>query len=89
MTALTCYRHCEGAGRPKQSMKEPTVYMMASQKNGTIYTGVTSNLVERVYAHKTDKFKGFTQRYGCKSLVFLERYARMQDAIAREKQIKA
>jgi predicted GIY-YIG superfamily endonuclease len=70
-------------------MRKPVVYMMANKKNGTIYTGVTSNIIERVYAHKTNKFKGFTSRYDCKILVYLEHYPRMQDAIAREKQLKA
>lgn len=62
---------------------------MANKRNGTLYTGVTSNLIDRVYSHKIGKFKGFTIRYGCKNLVYFERYNTMQDAITREKQIKA
>lgn len=69
-------------------MKLPTVYIMASQKNGPIYTGVTSNLVKRAYEHKESLLKGFTKTYGCKILVFYEVYDIMQTAILREKQIK-
>ena len=70
-------------------MRQPAIYIMTNKRNGTLYTGVTSNLSERVYAHKTNKFKGFTTRYGCKMLVYFESYPRMIDAIDREKQIKA
>ena len=69
-------------------MKQPTVYMVASKKNGTIYTGVTSNLPRRIYEHKEGTFEGFTKKYGCKLLVFFECYDTMETAIAREKQIK-
>ncbi len=63
--------------------------MMASKRNGTIYTGVTSNLAQRAYQHRENLAPGFTSHYGCKLLVWYENYERMQDAIAREKQIKA
>ena len=69
-------------------MKQPAVYIMASARNGTLYTGVTSDLVARVWQHKAGKV-GFTSRYGCKLLVWFELRAEMLDAIAREKQIKA
>jgi predicted GIY-YIG superfamily endonuclease len=62
--------------------------MMASKRNGTLYTGVTSNLSQRAFQHREGLTPGFTTRYGCKLLVFYERYERMDDAIAREKQIK-
>ena len=68
--------------------REPCVYMMASKRNGTLYTGVTSNLSQRAFQHREGLTPGFTTRYGCKLLVFYERYERMDDAIAREKQIK-
>ena len=68
--------------------REPCVYMMASKRNGTLYTGVTSNLSQRAFQHREGLMPGFTTRYGCKLLVFYERYERMDDAIAREKQIK-
>ena len=72
-----------------QNRKEPAVYMMASRKNGTLYTGVTSDLERRVYEHKEGLLSGFTKRYNCKLLVWYEHYEMMIDAIARENQIKA
>ena len=68
--------------------KEPAIYMMANKRNGTIYVGVTSNLVKRVYEHKNNLAPGFTQKYGCHQLVYYECHATMNDAISREKQIK-
>ncbi len=70
-------------------MKEPAIYIMANKKRGTLYTGVTSNLAQRVYQHKESLHKGFTADYGCKKLVFYELHENMYSAIAREKQIKA
>ncbi|MDJ0896763.1 MAG: GIY-YIG nuclease family protein [Alphaproteobacteria bacterium] len=69
-------------------MKHPAIYIMANKRNGTLYTGVTSNLVHRVQQHRENLVKGFTSRYGCKRLVYFEVYDRMTEAIAREKQIK-
>jgi putative endonuclease len=68
---------------------QPAVYMMASRRNGTLYSGVTSKLVQRAWEHRTGAVRGFTSRYGCKLLVYYEHYADMHTAIAREKQIKA
>ncbi len=70
-------------------MKQPAVYMMANRRNGTLYIGVTSNLPQRVWQHRTGVGGGFTKRYGCKMLVWYELFSTMLDAIAREKQIKA
>jgi len=70
-------------------MKAPAVYMMASKRNGTLYTGVTSNLVGRVWQHREGQVKGFTKRYDCKLLVWYETHDTMEQAIFREKQIKA
>lgn len=70
-------------------MKQPAVYIMASRKNGTIYTGVTSNLVKRAYEHRCGLVKGFTKRYDCNLLVFFEIHEVMESAIMREKQIKS
>jgi predicted GIY-YIG superfamily endonuclease len=72
-------------------MKEwnPAVYIMANKRNGTLYTGVTSNLAHRTYQHKQSLMSGFTKQYECKKLVYYELYADMSTAIAREKQIKA
>ena len=61
---------------------------MASQRNGTLYTGVTSNLVQRVWQHREGVADGFTKRYECKLLVWLELAETMHAAIVREKQIK-
>ena len=62
--------------------------MMASRRNGTIYTGVTSNLVQRAWQHRQGLGNGFTQRYSCKLLAWFELADTMEAAIAREKQIK-
>jgi predicted GIY-YIG superfamily endonuclease len=70
-------------------MKQPYVYIMASRRNGTLYVGVTSDLPRRASEHRTGAVEGFTRRYGCKLLVWAEPYDRMEDAIAREKQIKS
>ncbi len=67
---------------------QPAVYMVASARNGTIYVGVTSDLVRRVWEHRQNVADGFTKRYGCKLLVWYELHATMEFAIAREKQIK-
>ena len=65
------------------------VYLLASQRNGTLYVGVTSDLVKRVWQHKNDLAgKGFTKRYGVHRLVYYEGHDDIRDAIAREKRIK-
>ncbi len=69
-------------------MREPAVYIMASQRNGKLYVGVTANLAERAWQHREGLLPGFTKRYGCKLLVWYERQERMDEAIGREKQIK-
>ncbi len=65
------------------------VYILANRKNGTLYTGVTSNLLQRTFQHKADVNKGFSKTYGCKRLVYYEPFETMENAITREKQIKA
>ena len=70
-------------------MREPTVYIMANRRNGTLYTGVTSSMARRAWQHREGQVAGFTRRYGCKLLVYLEAHGDMAGAIAREKQIKA
>jgi len=69
--------------------KCPAVYIMANKPQGTLYTGVTSDLVKRVYQHKNSVTLGFTERYNCKLLVYYETHEEMLSAIGREKQIKA
>ena len=66
----------------------PAVYIVASYKNGTIYIGVTSDLVGRIYQHKHGTFKGFSHKYGCKTLVYYEVFDTIEQAIIREKQMK-
>ena len=69
-------------------MRQPSVYIMASQKNGTLYTGVTGNLLRRVYEHRENLLPGFSRDYGCKLLVWFEQHLEMRSAIQREKTIK-
>ena len=69
-------------------MRLPAVYMMASGKQGTLYIGVTSNLVQRVWQHREGVADGFTERFGVKRLVWYEMHETMQAAIAREKSLK-
>jgi len=69
-------------------MKQPCVYMLASRRNGTLYTGVTSNLVQRVWQHQNNLVAGFTKRYAVHTLVWFELHETMESAIAREKAIK-
>jgi predicted GIY-YIG superfamily endonuclease len=68
--------------------RQPAVYIIANARNGTLYTGVTSNLPQRVWQHREGVADGFTRRYGCKMLVWYEMAPTMEAAIQREKQIK-
>jgi len=68
--------------------RSPAVYIVASGFHGTIYVGVTSNLLQRVYQHREGTLGGFTAEYGCKRLVWFEAHETMEAAIAREKQLK-
>ncbi len=67
---------------------QPATYIMASRKDGVVYTGVTAYLVHRTYQHKNPTKKCFSSQYHCSHLVYYEFYASMDEAIAREKQIK-
>jgi len=64
------------------------VYILASKKNGTLYIGVTSNLVKRIYEHKNELAEGFTKKYSIHNLVYFEITESVESAIAREKQLK-
>jgi putative endonuclease len=64
------------------------VYILASRRNGTLYTGMTDNLPQRVWKHKNEMFPGFTMQYGVKTLVWYEQHETRDAAIARERQIK-
>jgi putative endonuclease len=68
--------------------KQPTVYILASRPNGTLYSGVTNDLVRRVWEHRNNQADGFTKKYSVHRLVYFERRASMIEAIRREKQIK-
>lgn len=68
--------------------RTPHVYILATQRNGTLYVGVTSNLVKRIWEHKHDLAEGFTQRYRIHDLVWYESLDTMAAAIQREKTIK-
>ncbi len=68
--------------------RQPAVYIMTNKRNGTLYTGVTSNLINRVYQHKYGNQSGFTKQYHCTQLVYYERCESIIIAIEREKQIK-
>ena len=70
------------------SPKQPAVYLLASERNGTLYTGVTSDLVKRIWQHKNDLADGFTKQYSVHLLVYYELAEEMAAAIARKKQIK-
>ena len=70
------------------SHKQPAVYILASQPNGTLYTGVTSDLIKRIWEHKNHLVKGFSEKYNITLLVYFELHGDMYAAITREKQIK-
>jgi len=69
-------------------MRQSYVYILASQRNGTLYIGVTSNLIRRVWEHRNEVVPGFTQEYGVKRLVWYEVHEDIHAAITREKQLK-
>jgi putative endonuclease len=69
-------------------MKKFYVYILCSKRNGTLYTGVTSNLIKRVYEHKNNLVEGFTRKYNIHQLIWYEIYETAETAINKEKQIK-
>ncbi len=71
-----------------KTVKQPCIYILASKRNGTLYIGVTSNLLDRVAIHKQDLLEGFSKRYQTHTLVYYEMHVTMDDAIKREKQLK-
>jgi len=72
-----------------QMAKSFFVYIMTNKNNSVLYTGVTNNLVRRVYEHKEKIIEGFTKKYNCSKLVWYETFKDSYNAIAKEKQIKA
>jgi putative endonuclease len=82
-----------GLARPSMAsiierMRGGWLYMMTNRPNGTLYTGVTSNISRRAWEHREGLIEGFTKRYGLKRLIYMERYEDIRDAIQREKTIK-
>jgi putative endonuclease len=74
--------------RHPAAMRDPCVYLLASHYQGTLYCGVTSNLVKRVWEHRNHVVRGFTERYAVTQLVWFEQHDTIEPAIAREKAIK-
>ena len=68
--------------------RQPAVYILASDRNGTLYIGVTSELTKRIYEHRNDAIDGFTKKYGVHRLVYFELHHDISSAITREKQLK-
>jgi len=68
--------------------KQPAIYILANQRNGTLYIGVTSNLPQRIYQHQHGLIEGFSKKYNTKLLVYFEMYEDMLTAISREKSLK-
>ena len=69
-------------------VKNPFVYILTNKPRGTLYVGVTSDLVKRIWQHKNNVFEGFSSKYHLHTLVWFEQHASMEAAILREKQIK-
>ena len=69
-------------------MKAPAIYIMASQRHGTLYIGVTSDLIKRVWQHRESLVEGFTKKNGVRTLVWYEQHENMDSAISREKAMK-
>ena len=70
-------------------MKKNYVYFLTNKNNTVIYIGVTSNLIKRIFQHKTKEFKGFTYKYNCNKLIYFEEFNDIKKAIEREKQLKS
>ena len=87
---VSCFEH-RMSYRVKEYMmnKRPAVYLLTNRPNGTLYTGVTSDLPKRVWQHKNEISKGFCTKYNLNKLVYFELFEDMYQAISREKQIKA
>jgi putative endonuclease len=83
-------RHSRASGNPERIVmgRQYYVYILASRRNGTLYTGVTSNLVQRIWQHKQGLVEGFSKKYSVKKLVYFEVHGSAESAISREKQIK-
>ena len=69
-------------------MKQPCIYIITNAHNTTLYIGVTSNLIQRIYQHKNKLVDGFSKKYNLQKLVYFEQFSLMEDAILREKRLK-
>ena len=69
-------------------MKNPAVYILTNQRNGTLYIGVSSDLIQRIYQHKSNAVEGFSKKYQTHMLVYFEQHPTMESALLREKQMK-
>ncbi len=78
----------EAGIQARLSMKNPCVYILASDRNGTLYIGVTSDLIKRCWEHRSESTEGFTKKYEVHNLVYYELHQDMSSAITREKQLK-
>jgi len=70
-------------------MKQPAIYILSNKKNGTLYIGVTSDIIQRIWQHKNNVTAGFTKKYSLHNLVYYELFDDMVSAITREKQLKS
>ena len=70
-------------------MKQPAIYILSNKRNGTLYIGVTSDIIQRIWQHKNNVMAGFTKKYGLHNLVYYELFDDMVSAITREKQLKS
>jgi len=80
--------HSRANGNPGIAMKTYYVYILASKRNGTLYIGVTNDIIRRVYEHKNNLVPGFTSKYGVHRLVYYERFNDIEYAIQSEKRLK-
>jgi len=88
-TCIQVKQSLEGSGLAAENSRMLYyVYLLASKKNGTLYVGVTNDIVRRVYEHRTSAVEGFTDRYGVKMLVWFDSTGSVEAAIQKEKQIK-
>ncbi|MEL6258983.1 MAG: GIY-YIG nuclease family protein [Pseudomonadota bacterium] len=90
LSPIHCLLNVLGVARSgvESVLKDYFVYILASRRNGTLYVGVTNNLVRRIWEHKNDQAEGFTRKYSVKTLVWFEHHNSIEAAIQREKRLK-